>query len=199
MWLGSYEPEIQRKLMTYDLRGKIALDIGANVGFYSLLFSRLVGENGRVMAFEPLPRNIMYLRKHLQLNKIANVEIYECAIADRDGVFSFDTSKHNAQARITERGNINVQARSLDSIEREVDRAVALLKIDVEGAEILVLNGGKEFIRKHRPAILLSTHGQKQVIQTQMLSAELTYSMAPLSEKVCGANPNDEWILLPSF
>jgi Met-10+ like-protein len=81
-WLGLYEPEMQRRIVKVIRPGGIFYDIGANLGFYSLLASALVGQ-GRVFAFEPSPDNIAYLRRHVALNECADVEIlnWQFAIA----------------------------------------------------------------------------------------------------------------------
>src|SRR5256885_2015501 len=72
-WVGSYEPHMQHLIAREVKPGQIFYDVGANVGFYTLLASVLVGP-GRVFAFEPLPANIGYLRQHLALNAAQNVE-----------------------------------------------------------------------------------------------------------------------------
>jgi len=70
MWLGSYEAAKQQLLTKLSLEGTTVLDIGANVGFFSILLSRIVGSKGKVISFEPLPTNIDFIHKHIQLNKI---------------------------------------------------------------------------------------------------------------------------------
>src|ERR1051326_9568863 len=87
-WLGSYEPDKQRLISQSIQPGTIFYDVGANVGFYSLLAARLVG-NGKVFAFEPLPTNLLYLRRHLKLNGITNTEVFSLAVADREGSGAF--------------------------------------------------------------------------------------------------------------
>jgi hypothetical protein len=72
-WLGSYEQAKQILMETLVQPGGVAYDIGANAGFFTLLFSRLVGESGSVVAFEPLPANLRFLRQHLAKNDVRNV------------------------------------------------------------------------------------------------------------------------------
>ena len=69
--------------------GMLTFDVGANAGYYTLLLARRVGPNGRVVAFEPNPINVAYLREHLRLNKFCNVEIVEAAVTDTDGTAFF--------------------------------------------------------------------------------------------------------------
>jgi hypothetical protein len=67
--LGCYEAEKQKAFIKQVKSGDVFYDIGAHIGFYTLLASKLIGDRGRVYAFEPLPRNIFYLKKHISLNK----------------------------------------------------------------------------------------------------------------------------------
>jgi len=88
---GSYEADKQELLTTLPLAGKTVLDIGANVGFFSLLCSRLVGSSGRVIAFEPFPRNVDFIHRHITLNSVSNIEVRPVAIADKQGTANFST------------------------------------------------------------------------------------------------------------
>src|SRR5262245_8579614 len=88
-WLGSYEYQKQRLFAKSVSPGDVVFDVGAHVGFYTLLASVLVGKRGRVIAFEPVPANLEYLRHHIRLNRIDNVEIIEAAVSDTDGVSAF--------------------------------------------------------------------------------------------------------------
>ena len=72
-WLGTYERELQEVFTAHVRPGDVVFDVGANVGFYSLLAARLVGPKGRVVAFEPAARNVALLEQHLRLNRVTNV------------------------------------------------------------------------------------------------------------------------------
>src|SRR6266436_706615 len=84
-WLGSYEYEKRKLFEELVGPGDVVYDIGAHVGFYTLLASVLVGHTGRVVAFEPSPRNLAYLRRHLAMNRLNNVTVVEGAVYDHDG------------------------------------------------------------------------------------------------------------------
>jgi hypothetical protein len=86
---GSWEPEVVRSIQKHVIPGTTVLDIGAQSGFYSLLLSRLVGLEGMVVAFEPLPANFRVLEENLNLNKVQNVTIRREAVSDRTGEISF--------------------------------------------------------------------------------------------------------------
>jgi FkbM family methyltransferase len=174
----------------------VVYDIGANVGFYTLLSSRLVGEGGRVFAFEPLPRNVAFLNRHVELNSAgggggggcaANVTVIDAAVSDREGtaVFVPDGGGAPDRAHIVGTGDKNVDVRAeveagkgeagLTVRTVSVDGLVAgkvsvrgkaqplpppdMMKIDVEGAEAMVLKGAARTILARMPIIFLATHG----------------------------------------
>jgi FkbM family methyltransferase len=161
-WLGTYEREVQR-LFQQSLRpGDVCFDVGANVGFYTLLASRLVGERGTVVAFEPLPRNLGYLRRHLEANRIRNVRLLPVAVSDRGGTAHFAEGNGPAMGSLAESGGLEVQTVTLDQLVASGELpAPSFVKIDVEGAEDAVLTGAAGLLRAHHPTILLSTHGYR--------------------------------------
>jgi FkbM family methyltransferase len=137
----------------------VVYDIGANVGFYTLLASRLVGPAGHVFAFEPLPRNLGLLRKHVAINSLSNVTILPQAVSDKPGEALFSTSADPAQNGLTEQGDIRVQVTAVDVLlDKGEIKPPNLMKIDVEGAEAMVLRGAAKAISAHRPIIYLATH-----------------------------------------
>jgi FkbM family methyltransferase len=160
-WLGFYEFEKQRLISSMVKPGTVFYDVGANVGFYSLLASELVGPQGQVFAFEPLPRNVAYLRRHLALNRVSNVEILELAVGEQTGVASFTPEPSGCMGRLSDTGCLPVAAASLDCL-LEKRRLVPphSIKMDIEGAELLALRGAITCIQKHRPLIFLATHGR---------------------------------------
>jgi hypothetical protein len=83
-WLGSYELAKQRTIIDLVRPGWTCWDVVANVGFYTLLFSQLVGPRGRVVAFEPAPANIPQLERHIRINGCANVDLVKTAVGDVD-------------------------------------------------------------------------------------------------------------------
>ncbi len=150
------EPE--RLKITKDLISPnfVCFDIGANVGIYSLLFSRY---SKLIYAFEPFPRNLSFLYRMLKLNNIENVIIVPCAVADKDGLSWFQKAHSNAEGRLNTSGSQPVSVISLDTFIKESKLIPNLLKIDVEGAELSVLKGAKELLSISKPIILIETHG----------------------------------------
>jgi FkbM family methyltransferase len=142
--------------------GHTVYDLGANVGFYTLLASVLVGQPGHVYAFEPLQRNIEYLRKHLALNAIENCSIVEAAVTSCEGYSPFDFSTAHTNAHLSQTGQNTVRTVTLDSLVRRGEILPPnVMKIDIEGAELGALEGSRRTIAEHRPVLFLATHGHE--------------------------------------
>jgi len=159
-WLGSYEPEMQKRIAQEVKAGGVFYDLGANVGFYSLLASTLIG-SGKVFAFEPLPSNVSYLRRHLALNHVANVDVLEMAVCDQAGTAFFAAEQTGAMGRLQNDGSVRVTTATLDSLLQQQKIAPPnYVKMDIEGAELKALEGGKVCFQKYKPVLFLATHGK---------------------------------------
>ena len=160
-WLGSYELPKQQRFASCLSAAGIAYDVGANVGFYTLLASACVGSKGKVFAFEPLPENISLLEQHVRLNHRSNVEIHSFAVSDRSGKLRFQRGAFCETGRLSDEGDLEVTAVSLDDfIYGSGNPAPHLVKIDTEGAELQVLRGACRLLQLTPPIIFLATHSQ---------------------------------------
>ena len=139
-------------------KSSICFDIGANVGLYTLLFARY---SKNVYAFEPLPRNISYLYKTLEINKIKNAIIVPCAVADKNGLFWFQKGIDYSTGKLSDQGHQPMTCISLDEFIMKSNVIPNVLKIDVEGAEFRVIKGAKNLLLKYKPILFLSTHGEE--------------------------------------
>lgn len=156
-WLGTYEPQMQQLLHRLLIPGQIFYDVGAHAGFHTLLAARLVGPSGRVVAFEPHPANVANLRHHVTLNRASNVVVVEAAAADRSGSGSLEEGTNSFVARLSPDGRIWVDILSLDDYANQSGFIPNLIKIDAEGAEMLVIAGARALMRR-LPTILVSVH-----------------------------------------
>ena len=182
-WLGIYEYRKQRVLRRLVSEGIVVCDIGANAGFYTLALSRMVGPRGRVIAFEPMPRNLDKLRFHLKINKIDNVFVSPCALSERSGVIGFACGDSDFTGRISNNALDSFQVPSITLDEFLQEQAIAdpsLLKIDVEGAEAQVLAGAQKLIERARPAMLIAIHGQEAARQCHALLRDAGYIISAL-------------------
>jgi FkbM family methyltransferase len=148
--------------------GGVAIDVGANLGEWTLPLARAVGEAGHVLAIEPTPRNAAALARTLAVNALRQVELVRCALADADGDTDFavplvtSARSDTGTAHIGPAGEghetARVALRRLDALvaERRFER-VDLAKIDVEGHERRVLDGAAATLARFRPALVLET------------------------------------------
>ncbi len=177
-WLGSYEHEKQVFMERHVKEGTVFFDVGANVGFYTLLASLLVGSQGRVISFEPVPQNLAFLKEHIRLNSITNATVIEAAVADFDGTTSFAKGANRSEGHIDANGEFEVKAISLDQlISSNQIPAPDYLKIDVEGAEMMALSGASQMLEEFHPSIFLATHGAEIHQQCCRFLASIGYAL----------------------
>lgn len=176
-WLGTYEHEKQLQFASWMKPGSVVYDLGANVGFYTLLAARCVGKEGMVYAFEPNPTNLQYIERHLELNSISklnNFQIVPCAVSSSLGRATFRcyasrAAGHleNAAAHMVGIGSpqweeISVDVISIDNWrEAEGARPPDFVKIDIEGSEYHALQGMEDTIAKFHPRFAIGTHGEE--------------------------------------
>lgn len=154
---GDYEP-LETKILTTLIReGNTVLDVGANIGYYTTLFSQLVGKHGRVIAFEPTPRTFRLLKKNLNVNGCRNVEAHQVALSDISASGTLHINLYNRGGnRIYESPGMPTQAVRVERYDKFIDPLVRIdvIKIDVEGAEMLALRGMEGMIARDRPTII---------------------------------------------
>jgi FkbM family methyltransferase len=136
------------------------LDIGANIGYFSLLAAAAIGSSGRVVAFEPTPTVASRLRENILLNRFTNVTVVEAAVSGRDGHAQLSQSTEDPEANSlfgpAGEGMVKVATVSLDDeLLRRKITGVDVIKIDAEGSELEVLKGARRLLTTERPAIVL--------------------------------------------
>jgi FkbM family methyltransferase len=157
---GTYEPE-QTRCFAEQLRpGWTLFDVGAHVGYYTLLGAALVGSAGRVISFEPNIRNNRFLRRHIAMNGLQQVRVEDAAVADSGGMARFEAGTGSGTGHLVEHGGMAVPAVRLDDYCGETGLQPHAVKIDVEGAELKVLRGAESLLVTHHPVLFLSTHGR---------------------------------------
>jgi FkbM family methyltransferase len=178
-----HPPQAHPAVLAFLRPGSVAIDVGANLGEWTVPFARSVGAAGRVIAIEPAPRIAASLEATLAANALRQAEIIRCAIGDHNGQTEFAvpvvTSVHTdtGRARIGPAGvgqeALRVPLRSLDSLtaEHSLDR-LDLIKIDVEGHERQVLDGAAAILDQYRPTLVIETgheaEGDRTAIQDRL-------------------------------
>ncbi len=155
----TYEPNVTRVLIHILKPGMTVLDVGANIGYFSLLMSTLVGKEGRCIAIEPNPHNIKLLLASKKLNGFTQLQILQAAAGDTWGILHLNTIYSNGVVSPVN-GDINeifqretVLSLKIDDILPR-DVRVDVIKIDVEGAEFNALSGVLRCIERDRPIII---------------------------------------------
>ncbi len=144
-------------------RGDTIVDAGANVGYYTIIGSRLVGDRGKVYAFEPDPTNFELLRKNVKLNGLTNVVLERKALSNRKGTVKLYIATENKgdhriyQPEGESRLSVDVEAVRLDEYFQDRKPGIDFIKIDTQGAEGLILEGMKGLLegRTDGPTIFM--------------------------------------------
>lgn len=149
----TYEPHVTAALLPYLLPGSVVVDVGANIGYYTLLAATRVGPTGTVIAFEPSRENCALLQRSLVANRLANVVLVPFAVADLDGAVSYGMDDSNGRIALDERPELRrVRAVTLDRALAHEPR-VDVVKVDIEGAEGRALRGMRGLLQRHRPVV----------------------------------------------
>jgi FkbM family methyltransferase len=155
---------ISVEVVTKELKsGDIVVDIGANIGYYVLLESKLVGDKGKIYAIEPDPSNVELLEKNIEINGLSNVEVFQHAIGDSNDIHSMhlfsernlgtlmDIAGTSKEELVT--GNIEVKTLTLDDF-LENKPYPNLIRMDVEGYEYQIIRGMKNILQRNLPLTL---------------------------------------------
>ena len=141
--------------------GQTVLDIGANMGWYSVHFSKWVGQSGKIFAFEPVPEIHEELSSNIKLNFCQNIVVLNCALGNKNEKIFFNVSDFEGGSGASSENlkfgkKIEVLKRKLDDVmtEQNVDN-IDFIKIDIEGGELNMLKGAEKLIEKHKPKMLL--------------------------------------------
>jgi FkbM family methyltransferase len=156
---AGYEPHVRRVLSDILRPGQTFLDIGANIGYFSMLAAHLVGETGRVIAIEPNPENCLLIRSSLATNGFRHVDVYPYAAGSEPAMFMLEVEGSNGRLVPLEgrpalsRLRFLVPVTPLDGLLGELPR-LDLIKIDIEGAEPMAFAGMQAALKRHRPVII---------------------------------------------
>jgi len=184
--LEAFETELIRH---YCQPGMAAVDIGANIGYYSLLLAQCVGNNGKVWAFEPDPDNYFTLKNNIELNHLHNIKAVNKAIGEKLGKTKLYISPaHKGDHRIYQPQNdhrefIMVDVVSLDEILVSSKR-IDLIKIDVQGAEGMVLAGMKSLLSDFQHIKIFMEFSPTEIGQTGFNPKEMLFCLQSLGYRL---------------
>lgn len=179
LWLFKYRAleDAETRLFTSMVKpGWTVVDVGANLGYYTVLAGKLVGETGKVVAFEPDEENFAMLSKNVAANGLKNAQCVRAAVADKNGMVSLYISEaHSGDHRIYATGErrkrVEVRTVSLDEFFKPGER-VDFIKMDIQGAEPLALAGMQRVLRDNAHAVLFCEFSPED-LQTAGVSPHL--------------------------
>jgi FkbM family methyltransferase len=175
---GDYSNQALTRFLEFLHAGDVAYDVGAHVGYYALCAALKVGERGQVVAFEPLPLNITYLRKHLRLNDVRNVRLIEVGVTDTNGKARFHSGLGTGRGYLAENGDYVVDVVSLDELCGSGKIPPPdVIKMDIEGGETKALRGARDILLHHRPVVFVSLHGPEAAQDCPTYLESLGYSV----------------------
>lgn len=187
--------------------GDIVVDAGANCGYLSIFFSKLVGENGRIFAFEPDKFNIDRMEKNIDLNKdlIDNITIEDLLLWDKNELTDFyeaGTEGSSAVWMPDKEHCVKKQAVTIDSwVKKNNIQMLDFIKMDIEGAEIEALDGAVETIKKYKPNFTIASYhivnGEQTFIKVEAFFRKMNYPFKTIKFKddeiITFAGPNLEY------
>lgn len=160
---GRYEKDWTEWMRLHIAPGMRAVDVGANVGYYTVLLASLVGPSGRVIACEPDPVNARLLRRSIAENQFRHVQVVEAAVTDADGraTLYLDTAWHGVHSLARENtvnpgdGRVDVRTVALDTLMTDVAADIDFVKIDAQGAEASILRGARRLLGQMHARVLM--------------------------------------------
>jgi FkbM family methyltransferase len=186
-WLGTYEPELQNAAHEFVQPGMVIFDVGANIGYISLLMARLSGEKGRVFSFEALPNNVELLQKNIALNHMGSIiKVVPKAVVDASHQIRFLTHSSNSMGKArgsagrdeTYEKEIKVDGLTLDDfVFSEGNPAPDLIKMDIEGGEILAVKGLQRLLKEKHPLLFIELHGEEAAREMWLALSKVGYEI----------------------
>lgn len=183
VWLGLYERNQTAEFLRCAKVASCFLDLGAHVGYYSLLFAR-ANPQGKGYAFEPSAVNYPLLCQHIRINSITNILVYNLAVSDTEGSIKFTAGKTSVASRLAINGELVVNSIKLSNwVASEKIPVPDLIKMDIEGAELSVLSDLLNLLKEYHPPIFLSTHGDATHQSCIQLLRAAGYRINPIDHK----------------
>lgn len=193
---GEAEPAVQKVLAERLQPSMVFYDLGANLGFFSMLAARIVGPSGIVFSFEPDPEIAGRLQKNIERNGLRNVRVIPKGVWSESGKQAFVSAGASSPDRGTGRfvadseraGSASLECVALDDFVRAAPAPHAI-KCDVEGAEVDVLRGAQQLLRAYRPWILCEMHSQPNDSGCREILERFGYNFTDVDELHVLATP----------
>lgn len=181
MIAGTYESGVQAVLAQHVGPGETAFDVGAHLGFFTLLLARLVGRDGEVVSVEPDPFMGPRLESNLRKNDAGNVTVVKAAVGTVARERRFSPGAGGGVGHLAQDGEIQVAGTTLDELAESFGPPT-LVKVDVEGGEIEVLEGGSGLLANHKTVFVVEVHDEQVQSKAQKLLAEFDYDITMIED-----------------
>jgi FkbM family methyltransferase len=207
-----YEPYETQLISSIINPGNVVLDIGANIGYYTLIFAKHVGQNGKVFAFEPEPANFRLLEKNVSINGYSNVILEQKAVSNRNEKKKLYLSKETAgmhriyKSQHANLDSVEIETISLDTYFSNYTGKIDFIKMDIEGSEYTALEGMQTVLQRQNNVKLLTAffpsaiqdYGYKpeQYIDLLMSNGFRVYFANSQTEDLEVVNSADVWRLI---
>lgn len=216
-----HEEETTKLFKKIIRRGDVVIDLGSNIGYFTLLAAQHVGPTGKVFAFEPEPTNFFYLKKNIGINNFNNAHAFQMAASNKNGktklyICSYDSGHHTIeqyggieayrQGRPSTKKHIEVSTVALDEFLKNKTERVDVIKMDVEGAEALAVSGMKNILHSNPDIkmlieffpLLMKNMGSSPGKYIQSLLEEFKFSIYAIGHDYDLSNSKEELIKIPS-
>lgn len=192
---GVHEPIASAIYSSLLTRGGHVIDVGANIGYFLSLANKAIGGTGKILAFEPVPTNFEILERNIQRIPNHHIRIFPWAIGEKNETAVFYESEIPNWGSLIRNEvllptrEITVQVSTLDHLMQDFgDFHPTALRMDVDGAELMILSGAKQLLRKFRPLLFIEFHpvtlGQEPINRTLLELQELGYSQGFLVNRM---------------
>lgn len=198
-WNGSYEMYTCHFIQSIVPANTVCYDIGANIGYHTLVLAKRAGSGGLVYAFEPIPEVCEVLKHNAKINDMSNIVVVNNVVSCESGTLTLvlnididqasvleDLPEQKLFAKITKnplRKTFTCTSITIDEFVAQGNRPPSFMKIDVEGAEVDVLAGATNTLENHQPVVLCETHGKTQALGVYKILTELKYDLFCVSDK----------------
>jgi FkbM family methyltransferase len=204
-WLGTYEPELQKAIRHWVQPGMVVYDVGANIGYISLLMAKAVGRQGKVYSFEALPVNIERLKQNiLSSNTEVPITVIHAAVTDKDQPVEFLVHESTSMGKVTGaagrevayENRITVDGITLDTYQSGNNiSAPDIIKMDIEGGEVLAVEGMRRLLQEHHPILFIELHGPESAKAVAKVLDDYGYTAYHMKadHKVINLHHPDHW------
>ncbi len=198
-WNGSYEMDTCHFIQSTVPANAVCYDIGANIGYHTLIMAKNSGSGGLVYAFEPIPEVCEVLTHNAKINNMSNIVVVNNVVSCESGTLTLvqnididqaglleDLPEEKLSAKITKnplRKTFTCTSITIDEFVAQGNKPPSFMKIDVEGTEVEVLKGATDTLKNHQPIVLCETHGKPQASGVYKILAELKYDLFCVSQK----------------